>query len=153
MNDLRSSSARQTSAGCSSSPVVRGGGSPVMEIELCRDRLFVSTSASDEKTIVGPVLEQVGPQIEDIVIHARGRSFTTNFDYQIELEWSYDGEIWASYILLSYAESTANPVIGSVKNDRSKFGRLIRFVIKVKGAASETNQGSLSATAAVRLFS
>ena len=153
MNDHRAMSLRSSTSGCSAAPVMRSGASPVMEVELCADRLFVATSASDETTIVGPVLEGVGPQIQDIVVHARGRSFTANFDYQVELQWSYDGETWATYILLFYSESTEAPVIGPVKADRSKFGRRLRFVIRVKGAASETNQGSLSVMAALRLFS
>lgn len=154
MADLRSLSTNQAGSGCGPSQTLRPGPSPVVELVLCKDRLFVATSASDEATIVGPQLDQVGPKIEDIVIHARERSVTTNFDYKVELEWSYDGESWASYELLSYTEaSAANPVIGSAKNDRTRFGLKIRFVIKVKGAASETNQGILSVTAAVRLFS
>lgn len=127
--------------------------SPVFEHEICHDRQFVVTGDTMIEHVVGPVLEGIGPRLQDVVVHSRGRAFSTSFQYRIGVQWSYAGESWSATVWLDAAQTGTSPVIGNVYSTRTSFGRRIRFIVGVSGGASSTDDGLVSASVALRLFS
>jgi hypothetical protein len=133
--------------------VVGAGNQKILMIELCDERAFTTLgSGAYANSIVGPQLKGVGPFVEDLVVHANGRNFSTNFKYKIIGQYSYDGETWTTFAgdLLS-EQTTTGAKISSAYSTRTDFGLRIRFKIGVNdtGAAKET--GTLSVTIAVKI--
>lgn len=98
------------------------------------------------------MLDGLGPHIQDIVVHALGRAFSTNFGYKVTAERSYDGETWTAFSadILS-AQTTTGYKLSSAYSTRGDLGLMIRFRVEVNdGGAKEV--GTLSITAAIRLW-
>lgn len=126
---------------------------PVILVELCLDRQFTTPGTSTFVAYqTGPVITGIGPQIEDIVIHAIGRNFTANFAYKVTAEYSYNGKAWTAFSTdVLPVQSASGNKIGAAFTTRTNFGLQIRFQIEVTDSgASEV--GELSITAAIRLF-
>lgn len=125
-----------------------------MTVVLCEEETFTTTGAGATYVArpVGPVLDGLGPYIQDIVVHAYGRAFSTGFGYKVTAERSYDGETWTPFSadLLSAQTATGYRPL-SAYSTRGDFGLMIRFKVEVNdGGAKEI--GTLSITVAIRLW-
>ncbi len=118
---------------------------------------LVAGGLFNEYVVTGDDFERLGPAIQDIVVHAEGSNFTPNYSYDVVLQYKYDLGNWTTItgatqlILLQ----TATPyVIGTAFGDRTKLGLRLRILIRTQITAGSTNSqsGTLSATAAVRLY-
>lgn len=132
--------------------MVGPGNQKVLFVELCDERTWNTIgSASYNNFIVGPILKDVGPLVEDIVVHALGRNFSTNFKYKVIGQYSYDGETWTTFAadLLS-EQTTTGAKISSAYSTRTDFGLRIRFKIGVNDTGAKET-GTLSVMIAVKL--
>ena len=129
------------------------GESSVDTVELCSRRLFGTTDDTNYiYSLVGPVLVDVGPNIQEIVAHWKGESFGSGFTFQIAAEWSFDGEQWEAFTgALASGITSPTPDISSPYTTRTDFGRYIRFKIGVKHVTASTT-GTLSVFVALRRF-
>ena len=97
----------------------------------------------------------VGPALEDIQVRWSSSSFTTNFQWRVEGEYSNDGENWVSMgaTTLMGEDGTSGSVNGSAVTDRTKFGRDLRFTVVVSNVAGTAiDSGNLeSVTVSLRL--
>lgn len=159
MSDLLTLTSRASAAamGCGTSRAISPGRgtSPVVELVLATDEQFMVTGTTYQDHIVGPVVQGIGPHLEDIVVHARGRSFSSNFRYKVRMQWSYDADDWqpGTPVDLLGEQSITTPVISTPYTTRTNFGIYIRFLISVVSGDTGTANGNLSVTVALRLFS
>ena len=135
----------------------QGGGTVVAErglvtVELANQQQFVTTGAGAYAAhYVGPILKGLGFHIDDMIAHAVGKNFSTNFKYKITAEKSYDGDSWTGFSAAVLTEqTTATYVVSSTHSTRSDYGIQIRFRIEVSDTGSK-EVGVLSATVAIRL--
>jgi hypothetical protein len=133
--------------------IVRPGGQKVILVELCDERSFTTLGGGAyANSIVGPVLKDMGPFIEDIVVHANGRNFSTNFKYKILGQYSYDGETWTNFASDVLSEQTTTGTkISSAYSTRTDLGLRIRFKIGVNDTAAAKETGTLSVTVAIKV--
>lgn len=127
--------------------------------ELCEDRVFAATTlvgavAYDEYVLTGEEFASMGPAIVDVVVHAEGLSFSSNFTYDVVLQYKYKYGAWTSVPLLTL-QSSGTYAISSPYTTRSSFGMQCRIVLRtqVSAGSSATQHGTLSVSAAVRLYS
>ena len=101
---------------------------------------------------MGPVLEGIGPSIQDIVIHVLGRTFSSNFKYKVTAERSYDGETWTAFAAdVLNEQTTVGYKISSAYSTRTDLGLMIRFLISVSDTGSK-EIGTLSVSVSIRLY-
>jgi len=127
-------------------------GQKVLLVELCDEEPFTTIGTTTYTYhIRGGVLRDVGPSIEDIVVHANGRNFSSVFKYKVIGQYSYDGETWTDFAAdLLTQQTTSGAKIGSAYSTRTDFGLRIRFKVAVIDAGAKEN-GVLSVTVAVKL--
>lgn len=120
---------------------------------LCDEETYTSTGQSTYVgRPVGPVLDGLGPHVQDIVVHVLGRAFSTGFKYKVTAERSYDGETWSPFSADVLTEQTTTGYkISSAFSTRTDLGLMIRFKIEVSDSGSK-EVGTLSATVAIRLW-
>lgn len=125
----------------------------VLTFELCDEETFTSPGATSYLARpVGPVLDGLGPHIQDIVVHVLGRVFSSNFKYKVIAERSYDGEAWTVFSADVLSEQTTTGYkISSAYSTRSDLNVMIRFLIAVSDTGSK-EIGTLSASVAIRLW-
>lgn len=125
----------------------------VITVEICEELTFTSagTGAYVSKPI-DPVLDGLGPEIQDLVVHVLGRAFSANFKYKVTAERSYDGEVWTAFAAELLSEQTTTGYkTSSAYSTRTDFGLLIRFKVETSDAGAK-EIGTLSITVAIRLF-
>jgi len=127
----------------------------VMLIELCDEEQFATNGAGAwVSNYRGPWLKGMASNVEDIVVHANGRSFSANFQYRVSAEYSYDGETWTTFAsVILTAQTTTGAKIGAAYSDRTQFGPMIRFKVGVNDSATAKESGVLSVTIAIKLAS
>ncbi|MFH1469574.1 MAG: hypothetical protein ABIO70_34635 [Pseudomonadota bacterium] len=125
-----------------------GGAAAIGSVELCDRTFWTDGSGNPVKYSVGPVLEELGPRVEELVLHMDCAEKSTNFEFKIHAEISYDGHFWTDAGDLC-AYQTAEAYTIAVVNTRTLLGRFMRFQVyatEVAGAAVE------SARVAVTLY-
>ena len=141
-----------TSRGARAAPASR----KVIVISLCTDRQFTTQGTQTYKYfVVGPrALFNIGPHIEDIVGQARGKDFTTYFNWKLTGEKSVDGDLWEQFGTGIIAVQTgAGQIVAPAHTARADYANNIRFVIGVatsSGGAAEI--GNLTAYAAIKFW-
>ncbi len=132
-------------------------GRPVMVVEIIKAREFTTRgNGTAQKVLVGPVFQDIGPYVEDIVVHVFGQNATSQFNYTIRAQYSYDGETW-----VDFANPIANATAGNVNKYvisapyavRADFGRFIRFQVEVNDNGTAVEAAQLSASVAFRFWS
>ena len=131
---------------------------PIRVVELAHDRPF-STNGNDTNYIYIDVLpdhlRNIGPFLAAITVHAQLKNKTANFEFEVQGQWSYDGETWTPF-----ANALAGPItadgqtVSSKYTTASDFGLFIRIRVGVKpttGTAIES--GLISLTASFELLS
>ena len=138
--------------------LLRGGGRTsrdprVILVEICTELQFITSgSGSYVARPIGPVLSGLGPWIQDLVVHANGRAFSTNFAYKVTAERSYDGETWSAFSGEVLSEQTTTGYkVSSAYTTRTDFGLMVRFKVETDDAGAK-EVGTLSITVAVRLW-
>jgi hypothetical protein len=137
--------------------------STVVIFDLCEDRVFESTSPVgqnlwDDFVLTGAEFEDLGPLIEDIVIHSEGSNFTANYSYRVVLQYKFRNGPWqdadSSAVVLQALQTSGNYVISTPYSTRTKFGMKIRIVLQTQIVTGTTNvqKGNLTVSAAVRFF-
>lgn len=102
---------------------------------------------------IGPVYHNIGPHLEDLVIHAELENKTTNFKYRVAGEYSYDGVNWQSFSSDVLTEQTSNGyVVGAAFNTRTDLGMHVRFKLGLADTGSQ-EQGDLSISVAFKYWS
>ena len=105
-----------------------GAGQAIGSVELC-DRVFMTDGDGEPDVFqLGPVLEELGPRIEELALHTLCREKAGGFTFTIQAEISYDGHKWDNVGDLFPAKSAEGYEI-SIFNTRSKLGRYMRFVV------------------------
>lgn len=121
----------------------------VMLLELLEHAIIEGTSADSYAIVeMGPILEDLGPQIEDIVMHVQVHQVSGTLSVKTALATSYDGLIWDRTDIEEEASLTTGYHIQTAYNTRTSFGRKLRFEFGVKGLETAT----VSVTAAIRLY-
>lgn len=154
------------SEGSSSRP--RSASRPALSGTLVLDLLDdaqLTTSATggswDMFVLTDAEFEGLGPGIVDIVLHAEGRTFSTDFRYRVRLQTRKLDGSWgdppggvAVYLLGgSPAIQSPVPIISTPFNDRTKLGLAIRLVLEVQNNTNANTVGAcLTMSAAVRLY-
>ncbi len=136
---------------------LRPGANLVLTLAMAEPFSASATNTSgffNEYVVTGEEFERLGPAIQDIVIHAEGSNFTSNFSYDVVLQYKYELGNWSTVSLLGIQTGTTY-VISTPFVDRVKLGMRIRVLIRtqitsVGGATPQT--GTLNVTAAVRLY-
>ena len=100
----------------------------------------------------------LGPALEDIIIHASGSNFTTWFRYRITLQYRFGQGPWlddATPVVLLGATPIAVPdyQVSLPYTNRQKFGREIRLLLEtqIQTGQTGTQRGTLSISAGLRL--
>lgn len=129
------------------------GNRKVMVLELCRDRMFSTTSANYTYIYLSPGLDGLGPMIESMVIHADGQNFGAEFNYEVSAELSFDGISWEEFSGPFITNQTAEGYkISTPFNAVQNFGMKIRFRVGVKHTTTATT-GVLSVVGAIKFWS
>lgn len=132
-----------------------------MLFKLAQDEVFTATSlvgngSFDEYVLTGDDFEVLGPAALDVITHSEGTNFSSNFTYDLVLQYKFEGGSWqtATPNLLAL-KSDGNYYIGGPFADRAKLGMKIRIVLRtqVSAGSTATQKGNLTTSAAVRLFS
>lgn len=131
----------------------------VMVLELAREQVFRTQSRSDqvfdEFVLTGAELADLGPAIQDIVIHSEASDISSAFQYKVALQYKYLNGSWTTVDLTSvYTDGAYN--ISSIFSNRAVFGIHIRLVLLCAvtnaGTGDIVEQASLNISAAVRLY-
>lgn len=129
--------------------------------QLCEDQVFEATSTNndgdwDDYVITGAEFAQLGPALQDLVMHSEGSNFSADFQYRVILQYKYKNGPWldATPIVVQAIQSTDAYKVSASFSDRTKFGMTIRLVLQtqVGGAATKTQKGNLTIGVAVRLL-
>lgn len=124
----------------------------VLFVEIARDKEFVTPGTGTATTVlVGPVFRDVGPYVDDIVVHGKGRNVTGGFTYTVKAQFSYDGESWEDFAGTLLTVATANVTksqVSSAYTARTSFGRHIRFVVEVNDGNTGVAKAQLSLSVA-----
>jgi hypothetical protein len=126
-----------------------------MLFTLCDAQLFLATTGTpnyDNYVISGPEIAQLGPFLQDLVVHVDSTGLTDKFTFDVQLQYRYKGP-WKTAELLA-VQSTEDYFIGSPVTDRTKFGREIRVVLRTQIATggSGVHRGTLSISLAAHLL-
>lgn len=127
-----------------------------MILNLADDRVFAATQLVagglfDEYVLTGPELIALGPAIVDIVIHSEGVNFTANFTYDVRLQYKFRYGAWTDVSLLGL-QTNGNYVVGNAFTDRTKMGMQVRLVLRTQSSGTTVQRGTLTISAAVRLY-
>lgn len=136
-------------------PVGARSSGRIAVVELVTDLWFKTMGTSMVWLPVGDVLE-IGAEVEDIVGHLEctAPSDDTDFKYLLGFGRSYDGERWYDMqtpCVLSTELAGPGYTITGAFNDRTKFGRYIRFLLGVRHQNAERT-GRLSASVAIKFW-
>lgn len=134
---------------------VLGGQLPrVLTIELCRERQVTTNGGGAgvwTSHILLSDLAGIGPAVEDLVIHAYGRSFSANFTYRVTAQKSYDGVDWTNFAAAILPSTTAaGNTISNPYTTRTDLGLHLRLLLEVSDNGAK-QVGALSVTLAIRL--
>lgn len=137
----------------------RGQATPtprVLFAEIASTKEFVTRgNGVAQKVLVGPVFQDIGPQLQDIVVHVFGQQATANFTYKILAEYSYDGELWAAFgaALVTVTAGNVNKyTLSAPYTTRADFGRHLRFLVEVNDNATAVEAAQLSVSVAFRFL-
>ena len=120
-------------------------GRKVIIVPLCTERQFSTLNSTTYKYyIVGPkYLPYIGPFVEDMIAHARGKDFTAQFNWKMVGEWSVDAEGWTQFASpLIVAQTSAASAVGPTYATRADFGLHLRFSIGVANGTARTRRRS-----------
>jgi len=126
---------------------------------LCETRTFyaltISTTAYDLHELTGPELLELGPAIQDLVIHVEASNMTANFNYNIGIQHRFISGAWSTPTPLFLNDITSDGYqISDPFSDRREFGMQTRIVLMANvtagGAAGQS--ADLSIAVAVRFF-
>lgn len=129
-------------------------------LRLAKDETFqanalVASGKFDEYVLSESDIEEIGPGVVDIVVHAEGTNFSSNFTYDVVLEYKGETGGWllASPNLLAL-RTDGNYIVGVPFNDRTKLGIKIRIKLRtqISAGGSGVHNGNLSVWAAIRLY-
>lgn len=122
----------------------------VQWVPACKGRTFNTTAkVQDSVWDDHVILETAGHSLTDIVVHAEGNNFTTNFTYRIVLQYAFENDGWVDggvtpFILIAL-QTTGAYVAPSVFSDRTKFGVRIRVIVQTQvSAGAKTEKGNLN---------
>lgn len=133
---------------------VYGGNDRVLFLELCRDQLFTTAGGAGYVAhLLVNAPPGLPPYIQDIVGHAYGRAFSSNFKYKVTGDKSYDGMDWTAFNTTVLTEQTSGgtKISSTPHSDRSDYGLHIRFRVEVNDTGSRES-GVLSVVLAIRLW-
>ncbi len=146
-----------------------GGGarslpSGVLWFELLNNETIIATTVSDtlfdERILDCAALEELGPALQDIMVHLELRGRTGAFECRVSLQYKYQDGEWGptppTDVVLPLV-STEDYVLSSPYSDRARLGRRrIRLVLQYRtnatGNGTVGDRGQLSIAVACRPF-
>jgi hypothetical protein len=106
---------------------LQGGTAAVGSVELCDRPFQTDGDSSYDYFLVGPILEELGPKITELVVHVLVEEKSTNFVYKIRNQISFDGQTRVVGDDIIAEQSASGYYIGTAYTTRPKFGRYMRF--------------------------
>jgi hypothetical protein len=129
----------------------------VLFAEIANKKSFVTQGNGTAVAVqVGPVFRDVGPYLQDIVVHCKGYTSTNGFFYAVQAEFSYDGEQWEPFtanLITVVAADVSKSKVSSAYTTRTDFGRHIRFLVETDDNNTGVAAAQLSLAVAFRFLS
>jgi hypothetical protein len=134
-----------------------GGTRQVLFVELCNKKDVVTQGTGTATTVrVGPAFRDLGPYLQDIVVHGKGYNDTNGLFYTVKAEYSYDGEDWEPFAAVLMAVTSPNVSktrVSAAYTSRADFGRQIRFLVELDDSNAGVATGQLSLSVAFHFLS
>ncbi len=110
----------------------------VTRLDLCTDQRFTSDgSGSFSYTPISPVMEDVGPALEDLIIHADAKELESGLAFSVMIDRSFDGYTWTQGGTAVLAAQTADGYyISSAFSTRTDMGRFMRLSLGLDDAGA-----------------
>jgi hypothetical protein len=130
---------------------------PVRVIDMTKRQTMVSDGSTGwvERFRTTVEISNVGPYLAGITIHGNMQNRTSNFEYKVIGQYSYDNEVYTTFSsdVLS-AQNTNGNVISAKYTTHTDFGLYIRLVVQVRnGAGTNVESGEVSTSAALQFIS
>jgi hypothetical protein len=124
---------------------------------LAVDEVFLATcpvGAFDEYVLTDEDFERMGPSIVDIVVHAEGSNFSSNFSYDLVVQFKFGLGAWQTGGNLIPLRTNGDYTPGTPFTNRAQFGIRTRILLRtqITGIVTATQRGNLNITAAVRMY-
>lgn len=128
----------------------------VLFVELADKKDLVTLGTGTVSFVqIGPVFRDIGPYLQDVVVHGKGYNTTNGFSYTVKAQFSYDGELWEPFAAALMAVAAANvekTMVSSAYTSRTDFGRHVRFVLEVNDDNTGVATAQLSLSVAFRFL-
>ena len=134
-----------------------GNSRNVLLVELCNKKDMVTQGTGTATTLrIGPAFRDIGPYLQDIVVHGKGYNDTNGFFYTIKAEFSYDGEDWepfAANLMAVTSPNVSKSMVSAAYTTRTDFGRHLRFVVELDDSNTGVATAQLSLSVAFHFLS